>query len=162
MARETLLTAQGLQKLQDELDHLQNVRMAELAQRIKVARELGDLSENSDYHDAKNEQGLVASKIREIEDKIRTARVVEHASGDVASVGTRVTVDEDGGGSVTYELTGAAEANPLEFKVSYESPIGSALLNHGIGDTVTAQLPRGELTMTITAIEPVLGTAKAV
>ncbi len=141
------LTKEGFQKLQDELDHLRTVKRQEVAERLHEAIEGGELIENAEYEAAKNEQAFVEGRIQELETLLATARVIEeeeknHASGMV-SVGSTVTIQEQGYDPETYTIVGAAEANPREGKISNESPIGKAILNHQIGETVPVETPSG-------------------
>ena len=141
------LTKEGFQKLQEELDHLRTTKRQEVAERLHEAMEGGELIENAEYEAAKNEQAFVEGRIQELEMLLATARVIEpetgsHASG-VVSVGSTVTIQEQGYDAETYTIIGAAEANPREGKISNESPIGKAILNHEIGDSVTVETPGG-------------------
>jgi transcription elongation factor GreA len=157
MAKEVLLTAQGLEDLKARIEHLQTERRAEVAERIKEAREFGDISENSEYDDAKNEQAMLEKQIAELEDKLRSASVIDEkaVSTDVVSVGSTVHVkDQKTDKSVKYKLVGSAEANPAENKLSNESPVGKALLGKKRGDLVSVPVPRGpQRKLKITKIE---------
>lgn len=153
MQNDTLLTPEGLEALRAELAELEARRPA-MAAKIKSARELGDLKENAEYHAAKEEQGFLETRIQVIENQIRTARVVEAAGTDRVTVGSRVVVkDVDLGEEEVWTVTGVSEADPLENKVSYESPIGSALMDSVPGDRVEVQLPRGSMTLDVLRIE---------
>jgi transcription elongation factor GreA len=146
MAKEIVLTPQGLEDLKQKIDHLSTERRREVAQRIKEAREFGDISENSEYDDAKNEQAMLEKQIADLEDKLRSASVIDqrNVSSDVVSVGTTVHVkDQKTDKSVKYTIVGAPEANPSEMKLSNESPVGKALLGHKRGDIVSVPVPRG-------------------
>lgn len=144
MLPETLVTPEGLVRIQAELDQLIAERRPAIAARIKVARELGDLKENADYHDAKNEQSMVETRIQQLETRIRTARVITAEDASKVSIGTIVTVTDLETGDVdTWRITGAAEADPLAQRVSNESPIGSALIGAVVGDEVEVVLPFG-------------------
>jgi transcription elongation factor GreA len=146
MAKEIVLTPQGLEDLKQKIDHLSTERRREVAQRIKEAREFGDISENSEYDDAKNEQAMLEKQIADLEDKLRSASVIDrkNVSSDVVSVGTTVHVkDQKTDKSVKYTIVGAPEANPAEMKLSNESPVGKALLGHKRGDIVSVPVPRG-------------------
>jgi transcription elongation factor GreA len=146
MARETVLTPEGYEKLTTEIEHLRTTARREVAERIKEAREFGDISENAEYDHAKNEQAMLEARIAMLEDKLRNASVIDEKSIDtgVASVGTKVWVkDQKSGQSVMYQIVGSAEADPSENKLSNESPVGSALIGHKRGETVTVQVPRG-------------------
>ncbi len=146
MPKDVILTPEGLEKLKDELKMLSTARRREVAERIKEAREFGDISENSEYDDAKNEQAMLESKIAQLQEKLRMATVIDskELSTDVVQVGSVVHVkDEKTGKSVKYTIVGSAEANPEESKLSNESPVGRALIGHRRGDTVAVQVPRG-------------------
>ncbi len=146
MPKDVILTPEGLEKLKDELETLSTSRRREVAERIKEAREFGDISENSEYDDAKNEQAMLESKIAQLQEKLRMATVIDskELSTDVVQVGSVVHVkDEKTGKSVKYTIVGSAEANPEESKLSNESPVGRALIGHRKGDTVAVQVPRG-------------------
>ena len=142
--RPVLLTKEGLRQLEVELDHLVQVRRAEIAERIRHARDFGDISENAEYTEAKNEQSLVEGRIQTLEAMIRNAVVIEDEPREagVVAVGASVTVtDEDG--DATYSIVGAAEADPLRGRISNESPLGRALMGHRAGDEVEWTSPGG-------------------
>ena len=146
MPREVVLTREGFEKLKGEIEHMRTVRRREVAERIKVAREFGDISENAEYDHAKNEQAMLEARIAQMEDKLRKATVVDESQveADIVSVGSRVRVkDQKSGQSVAYQIVGSAEAEPSQNKLSNESPVGSALIGHKRGDVVTVQVPRG-------------------
>ncbi|AZO93111.1 transcription elongation factor GreA [Iocasia frigidifontis] len=146
MAEEILLTQEGYEKLESELNNLKNVKRREIAKRIKVAREFGDISENSEYDDAKNEQAFIEGRIKEIEIMLRNARIVkdDEITGDTVNLGTIVELkDMDTNDEFSYKIVGSAEADPLNFKISNESPIGKAILGHKKGDTVKVEVPSG-------------------
>jgi transcription elongation factor GreA len=146
MPKDVILTPEGLEKLRDELELLSTERRREVAERIKEAREFGDISENSEYDDAKNEQAMLEAKIAQLQERLRMATVIDSTelSTDVVQVGSVVHVkDEKTGKSVKYTIVGSAEAKPDEHKLSNESPVGRALLGHRRGDTVAVQVPRG-------------------
>jgi transcription elongation factor GreA len=144
MPRETVLTPEGLEDLKAKLETLSTVRRREVAERIKEAREFGDISENSEYDDAKNEQMMLEKQIAEIEERLRSARIIEEGSSDVVSVGSTVHVkDQKTEKSTKYRIVGSSEANPSEQKLSNESPVGKALLGHKRGETVKVPVPRG-------------------
>jgi transcription elongation factor GreA len=146
MARDVILTPEGLERLKDELQELQTTRRREVAERIKEAREFGDISENSEYDDAKNEQAMLEKQIADLEDKLRSASVIDQGSvsTDIVSVGSTVHVkDQKTDKSVKYTIVGAPEANPAEMKLSNESPVGKALLGHKRGEVVSVPVPRG-------------------
>lgn len=146
MARESVITQEGLEKLRSEVERLTTVKRREVAQRIKEAREFGDIAENSEYDDAKNEQALLEQRIAQLEERLRRATVVDRNEIDTDAVGVGVVVhvkDQKSGESQKFEIVGSAEANPTEGKLSNEAPIGKALLGHKRGDVVTIDVPRG-------------------
>jgi transcription elongation factor GreA len=146
MPKDVILTPEGLEKLQDELEVLQTEKRREVAQRIKEAREFGDISENSEYDDAKNEQAMLEQRIAQLEERLRSAQVIDanHLSTDVVQVGSVVHVkDEKTGNSAKYTIVGSAEAAPAEAKVSNESPVGRALLGKRRNDVVSVPVPKG-------------------
>ena len=157
MQRDVLLTPEGLDKLKEEIEHLSTVKRREVAERIKEAREFGDIMENSEYDDAKNEQAMLEARIAQLEEKLRSASVIDSSElgTDEVRVGSTVHVkDEKTGKSVKYALVGSAEANPAENKLSNESPVGKALLGHKRGETVEVAVPRGpKRKLKITKIE---------
>jgi transcription elongation factor GreA len=146
MARETVLTPEGLVELKAKIEHLRTERRREVAQRIKEAREFGDIAENSEYDDAKNEQAMLEKQIADLEEKLRNARVIDATHVDTELVGIGVTVhvkDQKTDKSTKFKIVGSAEADPSESKLSNESPVGKALLGHRRGETVTVPVPRG-------------------
>ena len=154
MPKDVILTPEGLANLKAELEHLATTRRREVAARIKDAREYGDISENAEYDDAKNEQAMLEARIAQLEDRLRSATVIDTSEldTDVVRVGTVVHVKE-GGKSTKYTIVGSAEAKPAEMKLSNESPIGKALLGHKRGEEVTFATPKGERKLKITKIE---------
>ena len=157
MAREALITQEGLNKLKSEIDHLSTVKRREVAERIKEAREFGDIAENSEYDDAKNEQALLEQRIAQLEERLRRSIVIDEKSIDTDSVSVGVIVhvkDQKTGDSRKFQIVGPAEANPTEQKLSNESPIGKALLGHKRNDIVAVDVPRGpKKKLKITKIE---------
>jgi transcription elongation factor GreA len=145
VAREALITKEGLTKLKSEIEHLSTVKRREVAQRIKEAREFGDITENSEYDDAKNEQALLEGRIAQLEERMRRANVVSGAvDTETVGVGVRVHVkDQKSGESRKFTIVGPTEADPAEAKLSNESPIGKALSGRKRGDLVTIDVPRG-------------------
>ena len=146
MPREVVLTAEGFEKLKTEIEFLSTAKRREVAERIKEAREFGDISENAEYDHAKNEQAMLEARISALEEKLRSATVIDEKSveKDVVSVGAKVRVkDQKSGQSVLYQIVGSAEADPSDNKLSNESPVGQALLGHKRGDVVTVAVPRG-------------------
>jgi transcription elongation factor GreA len=155
--REALITKEGLKKLKAEIEHLSTEKRREVAQRIKEAREFGDIAENSEYDDAKNEQALLEQRISQLEERLRRATLIDekHVDTQTVNVGVLVHVkDQKSGSSQKFQIVGAPEANPAEHKLSNESPIGKALLGHKRGDVVTIDVPRGpKKKLKITKIE---------
>ncbi|WP_372788060.1 transcription elongation factor GreA [Paraconexibacter sp.] len=146
MPKDVILTPEGLEKLKEELEHLSTEKRREVAARIKEAREFGDISENSEYDDAKNEQAMLESRILQLEERLRSAQVVtaEDISSDVVGVGSIVHVkDEKTGKSQKFTIVGSAEADPAELKLSNESPVGRALIGHKRNEVVSVQVPKG-------------------
>ena len=146
------LTKEGLEKLKEELKELKEVKVAEVAKRIKNARDHGDISENSEYDDAKHEQAVVEGKIKELEEIIKNAEVTENTKSGSIGIGSKVTVHIDGT-TTNLHIVGAMEANPVEKRISHESPIGAALMGKKPGDKVEIQAPVGTLVYTIVAID---------
>ena len=149
------LTAEGAEDLRRELDRLISVKRPALAQRLRRAIQQGDLSENADYQVAKEEQAFLDGRIQQIEEMLRNAVMIrEDGPTDEVALGNRVTVVEEGAGEPeTFHIVGPAEADPVNGKVSNESPLGRSLLGHGVGDTVTVEAPGGEIAFRITAIQ---------
>ena len=146
MARDEILTPQGLEDLKQKIEHLSTTRRREVAERIKEAREFGDISENSEYDDAKNEQAMLERQIAELEEKLRGAQVIDEksVSTEAVAVGTTVHVkDQKTEKSVKYKIVGSSEANPSDNKLSNQSPVGKALLGKKRGDLVSVPVPRG-------------------
>jgi transcription elongation factor GreA len=152
--KKIYLTPEGREELRQELDELVNVRRPALAERLRKAIGQGDLSENADYHTAKEEQSFLEGRIQEIEAVLRSAEVIkETRSSDMVSLGSRVTVVEDGmADPETFRIVGIAEADPINGRVSHESPIGKALLGRRVQDVVTVEAPEGEIVFRITGI----------
>src|SRR3954453_21022813 len=145
MQKDVILTPEGLQKLKDELQHLQTEKRREVAERIKEAREFGDISENSEYDDAKNEKAMLEQRIAQLEERLRSATVIDakDLDTDVVRVGSQVNVqDGDSGKKSTFTIVGVTEAQPPE-RLSNESPVGKALIGHKKGETVEVSLPNG-------------------
>ena len=149
------LTDEGLENLRQELDHLVSVKRPALADRLHKAIQQGDLSENADYIAAKEEQGFLEGRIQQIEVMLRHAVIIaENGPSEEVTLGSRVTVVEEGSDEAeTFRIVGPAEADPIKGNVSNESPLGSALLGHRVGDTVTVEAPAGEIIFQITAIQ---------
>jgi transcription elongation factor GreA len=154
--KDVILTPEGLANLKAELEQLTTIRRREVAARIKEAREFGDISENAEYDDAKNEQAMLEARIAQLEEKLRSATVIDAAEldTDVVRVGSAVSVKDASTGKATrYTIVGSAEANPSEQRLSNESPVGKALVGHRKGEEVVISTPRGERRLTITKIE---------
>src|SRR5918995_1060913 len=146
MQKDVILTPEGLEKLKQEIEHLATTRRREVAERIKEAREFGDISENAEYDDAKNEQAMLEQRITQLQDRLRRSTVIDekHLGTDEVTVGATVHVkDQKSGKSQKFKLVGATEANPAEQKLSNESPIGKALIGAKKNDVVTVETPRG-------------------
>lgn len=155
MSDQPYLTAEGAQKLRIELDELKGEKRAEISARLRAAIQMGDLSENADYHKAKEDQGFLEGRIQELEYLLKNAIIVEPFEGerDVVHIGARVTVQEEDFEPEIFLIVGAKEADPRNGKISNESPIGRALMDHKVGDRVNAQTPSGELSLKILKIE---------
>jgi len=150
--KPTYLSRDGLEKLRSELDEMTNVRRAEVATRIHDAKEHGDLSENAEYEDAKNEQAFVEGRIQTLEALIKNATIIdEQHSTEHVQIGSTVTV-ESGDGAETFTIVGSTEASPRDGRISNESPVGRALLGRKKGDKVVVRVPAGDFSYTITAI----------
>ena len=154
--KEVILTPEGYKKLQEEIEYLSNDKRREVAERIRVAREFGDIAENAEYDDAKNEQMLREHRIATLEERLRDARVIEKKdiAKDVVSIGSKVRVKNmDAGKTFEYHIVGSAEANPAQNKLSNESPVGKAIIGHKKGDTVEVAAPRGSMKYKILEIK---------
>ncbi|MFL5895786.1 MAG: transcription elongation factor GreA [Thermoleophilaceae bacterium] len=145
MPREVIVTPEGLEELKSKIEHLSTERRREVAERIRAAREFGDISENAEYDDAKNEQAMLEKQISDLEEKLRSATVVDAPpTNEMVTVGVSVHVkDQKTNKSTKYKIVGSAEANPGEQKLSNESPVGRALIGHKRGDVVSVPVPRG-------------------
>lgn len=155
MAEEAIfLTLGGRRKLEEELEYLCTVRRAEIAERIRSAKEEGDIMENAAYDYAKEEQAFVEGRIQDLETTLSKAILIEGGSTDEVGLGARVTLMERGGDTPeTYQIVGSVEADPTRGRISNESPIGKALLGHGVGDEVAVSTPGGLLHFQIVSIE---------
>lgn len=146
--KEVILTLDGLKKLEQELEHYKSVKRREVAQRIKEAIEFGDISENSEYEDAKNEQAMIEGRILTLEKMLRNARVIDEGDihTDVVSIGSTILLkDLDFGDEIDYTIVGSAEADPAKNKISNESPVGKAVLGQKTGSIVEVSVPAGLL-----------------
>jgi transcription elongation factor GreA len=157
VSRQSVITQEGLEKLKEEIETLSTVKRREVAERIKEAREFGDISENAEYDDAKNEQALLEQRIAQLEERLRRSEVIDSKDIDTSevSVGTIVHVkDQKSGDSQKFQIVGSAEADPTEQKLSNESPIGMALMGHKRNEVVSVEAPRGpKRKLKITKIE---------
>lgn len=156
MEKEYKMSAARAQELQEELNFLKTTRSDEVAEQIKVARGFGDLSENSEYDEAKNEQGKLYSRIAELEEILQHVVILDENStpSNIVAIGSKVTVADAGGKEMpVYKIVGSQEADPMRGAISEESPFGRALLGAKEGDTVTVEAPRGAITYTVKKIE---------
>jgi transcription elongation factor GreA len=157
MQKDVILTPEGLENLKKEIEYLSVEKRKEVAERIKEARDFGDISENSEYDDAKNEQAMLEGRIATLEDKLRSASVIDSSEldNDIVRVGSLVHVKDDTSGkSMKYTIVGSTESNPAENKLSNESPVGKALVGKKRNDDVSVQLPNGKARkLKITKIE---------
>ena len=154
--KEIILTKEGYQKLKKEIEDLSTRRRREIAERIKLAREFGDIAENAEYDTAKNEQAMLEARIAKLEERLASARVIEkrEISKDVVSIGSTVRLrDVDAKQTFEYRIVGSAEANPAELKLSNESPVGKAIMGRKKGETVEVATPRGSLKYKILEIK---------
>jgi len=154
--KENILTKEGYNALKKEIEDLSTRRRREVAERIKTAREFGDIAENAEYDSAKNEQAMLEARIAKLEERLASSRVIEkrEISKDVVSVGSTVRLrDVDAKQTVEYRIVGSAEANPAELKLSNESPVGKAILGRKKGETVEVTTPRGSLKYKILEIK---------
>jgi transcription elongation factor GreA len=154
--KDVILTPEGYENLKQELEHLRTDRRREVAERIRVAREFGDIAENAEYDDAKNEQAMLEHRIAQLEERLLSARVItkKEISKDSVSVGATVRLrDMAANKTVEYHIVGSAEANPAENKLSNESPVGKAILGAKKGDVVEVAAPRGALKFKILEIK---------
>ena len=154
--KEVILTREGYEKLKEEIEYLRTEKRREVAERIKTAREFGDIAENAEYDDAKNEQALLEHRIAQLEERILSARVIEKKdiAKDVVSVGSKVRLrDLQANKTFEYHIVGSAEANPAEQKLSNESPVGKAIMGKKKGEVVEVSAPRGALKFKILDIK---------
>ncbi len=154
--KDVILTPEGYEKLKEEIEYLSNDKRREVADRIRVAREFGDIAENAEYDDAKNEQALLEHRIATLEERLRNARVItkKDVAKDVVSVGSKVRLrDLSAKQTVEYRIVGSAEANPAENKLSNESPVGKAIIGKKKGETVEVSAPRGAMKFKILEIK---------
>ncbi len=153
--KQIILTDEGLKKLVDELEELKTVKRKDVAAKIKVALSFGDLSENSEYDEAKNEQAMVEARIAQLEAMLKNVKVLdeEELTTDAVSVGSKVRVlDVEMNEELTYQIVGSTEADPMENRISDESPVGKGLISHKVGDVVEVEVPMGVITYEILEI----------
>src|SRR5919109_2312846 len=154
--KDVILTSEGYEKLKQEIEHLSTEKRREVAERIRTAREFGDIAENAEYEDAKNEQALLEHRIAQLEERLLSARVItkKEIAKDVVSIGSHVRLkDMDANETVEYHIVGSAEANPMEHKLSNESPVGKAIMGKKKGEVVEVTAPRGSLKFKILDIK---------
>lgn len=147
------VTDEGLKKIQDELEELKTVKRKEIAERIHDAKELGDLSENAEYIEAKEEQGFIESRILELEQMLKNVEMISHQKNtETVQIGSTITV-KGAAGTIEYTIVGSSEADPAERRISNESPIGQAFLGSSVGDTVTVHTPSGDAKFEILSVK---------
>ena len=154
MNNEYLITKEGLKKLKEELEDMKTRQRDELSKRLRFAIQQGDLSENADYHKAKEDQAFLEGRIREYEETVAGAKIIDGSNNNgVIDVGSHITIQEGSYPEERYHMVGAREANPMEGRISNESPIGKALLGRKAGDTVTVETPGGAMELKILSVE---------
>ena len=144
--KKFLMTREGIQKLEDELEYLRTVKRSEIKEKIKVARSFGDLSENAEYDEAKNEQAFVEGRIAQIENTLRHAEIVDESeiNDAIVNIGSKVLVkDYEFDEEIEFKIVGSAEADPMEYKISNESPVGKSLIGKKAGDIIEVEIPGG-------------------
>jgi transcription elongation factor GreA len=154
--KEVILTPEGYEKLKSEIEYLSTEKRRDIAERIRAAREFGDIQENAEYDDVKNEQAMLENRIATLEQRLRDARVIDKSevSSDAVSIGSRVRLrDLEVGKTIEYHIVGSAEANPAENKLSNESPVGRAIMGRKKGETVEVAAPRGTLKFKVMEIK---------
>jgi transcription elongation factor GreA len=154
--KEVILTPEGYEKLKQEIEYLSTEKRREVADRIRIAREFGDIAENAEYDDAKNDQALLEHRIATLEERLIAARVIKkgEVSSEAVSVGSKVRLkDMDANETIEYHIVGSAEANPSENKLSNESPVGKAIIGKKKGETVEVAAPRGKMKFKILEIK---------
>jgi transcription elongation factor GreA len=156
IVKDVILTPEGYEKLKLEIAHLSTEKRREVAERIKTAREFGDIAENAEYDDAKNEQAMLEHRIAQLEERLLAARVItkKEIAKDVVSIGSHVRLkDMDANETIEYHIVGSAEADPMEHKLSNESPVGKAIMGKKKGEVVEVAAPRGSLKFKILEIK---------
>ena len=155
MSKQTIITDEGLRRLEEELEELKTVKRKEIAEKIKVALSFGDLSENSEYDEAKNEQAIIEGRIAEIENQLKNVRVLDESelNTEVVHIGSRIRIREAGSTEEeTYKIVGSTEADPINGRISDESPVGKAMLGHSVGDMVEVIIPSGAVSYELVEI----------
>jgi transcription elongation factor GreA len=153
MAEEVILTKEGKEELEKRLEYLKVTKRAEITERIKTAREFGDLSENAEYDAAKNEQAMIEGEILEIENKLKYAVIIKESKKGTVSLGSKVDfLETESGELLTYEIVGTTEADVESGRISNESPVGNALLGRKVGEEITVKVPAGVTTLIIKKI----------
>jgi len=148
-----MITQEGLDQLKEQLTHLKEVRRKEIAQKIREAKEFGDLSENAEYHEAKEDQAFVEGQIIDLENKIKNAKIIDKVSSDIVQIGSSVTIEViETKEKMDFDLVGSMEADVFNNKISNESPLGSAILDKKKGDVVIVKAPKGEVEYKIVSI----------
>ena len=146
MAKQTIITDEGLRRLEEELEELKTIKRKEIAEKIKVALSFGDLSENSEYDEAKNEQAIIEGRIAEIENQLKNVQVLDESelSNETVHIGSKIRIREVGSSEEeTYKIVGSTEADPMNGRISDESPVGKSMLGHKAGDVVEVEIPSG-------------------
>lgn len=156
MTKQTVITDEGLRRLEEELEELKTVKRKEIAEKIKVALSFGDLSENSEYDEAKNEQAIIEGRIAEIEAQLKNVRVLDESelSNEKVHIGSKITIKEVATGEQEiYKIVGSTEADPMNGRISDESPVGKAMLGHAVGDVVEVEVPSGAVSYELLEID---------
>lgn len=156
MTKQTVITDEGLRRLEEELEDLKTVKRKEIAEKIKVALSFGDLSENSEYDEAKNEQAIIEGRIAEIESQLKNVRVLDESelSNETVHIGSKITIKEVAtGDQEVYKIVGSTEADPMNGRISDESPVGKAMLGHEVGDVVEVEIPSGAVSYQLLEID---------
>ena len=155
MTKQTIITDEGLRRLEEELEELKTVKRKEIAEKIKVALSFGDLSENSEYDEAKNEQAIIEGRIAEIESQLKNVHVLDESelSNETVHIGSKIRIRELASGEEeSYKIVGSTEADPMNGRISDESPVGKAMLGHTVGDVVEVEIPSGAVSYELVEI----------
>jgi transcription elongation factor GreA len=155
MTNETYLTAEGAKHFREELENLKGPLREQLSKRLRAAIQQGDLSENADYTSAKEDQAFLEGRILELESVLKNVIIIDEMkkNGEIIGIGSKITVQEERDAPETYTLVGPEEANPINGKISFASPIGQALMNHCKGETIQIETPQGSIKLTILNVE---------